>query len=67
MFHESLKFAQTQQKSYADKQRRDLSFEISDFFISRSHPWEAATNSKSRETWHPNTLDHSRSLTAKEK
>jgi hypothetical protein len=31
MVHESLKVAQTWQKSYADKQKRDLSFEISDF------------------------------------
>jgi hypothetical protein len=31
MVHESLKFAQTRQKSYADKRRRDLSFEVGDF------------------------------------
>jgi hypothetical protein len=31
MVHESLKVAQSQQKSYADKRRRDLSFEIRDF------------------------------------
>jgi hypothetical protein len=31
MVCESLKVAQTQQKSYAEKQRRDLSFEIDDF------------------------------------
>jgi hypothetical protein len=30
--HESLKVAQTWQKSYADKRRRDLSFEI-DYFV----------------------------------
>jgi hypothetical protein len=28
MVHESLKVAQTRQKSYADKRRRDLSFEV---------------------------------------
>jgi hypothetical protein len=31
MVHESLKVAQSWQKSYADKRRRDLSFEIGDF------------------------------------
>jgi hypothetical protein len=31
MVHESLKVAQSRQKSYADKRRRDLPFEIGDF------------------------------------
>jgi hypothetical protein len=31
MVRESLKVAQTRQKSYADKRRRDLSFEVGDF------------------------------------
>jgi hypothetical protein len=31
MVHESLKVSQSQQKSYADERRRDLSFEIGDF------------------------------------
>jgi hypothetical protein len=31
MVHESLNVAQSRQKSYADKRRRDLSFEIRDF------------------------------------
>jgi hypothetical protein len=31
MVRESLKIAQTRQKSYADKWRRDLSFKIGDF------------------------------------
>jgi hypothetical protein len=31
MVHESLKVAQSRQKSYVDKRRRDLSFEIRDF------------------------------------
>jgi hypothetical protein len=34
---ESLKVAQSQQKSYADKRRRDLSFEIRDSYTSKSH------------------------------
>jgi hypothetical protein len=31
MIHKSLKVAQSRQKNYADKRRRDLSFEIRDF------------------------------------
>jgi hypothetical protein len=31
MIRENLKVAQSHQKSYADKQRRDLSFEVGDF------------------------------------
>jgi hypothetical protein len=36
--HESLKVAQSRQKSYADKRRRDLSFEIGDFVYLRVSP-----------------------------
>jgi hypothetical protein len=38
MVRESLKVAQTRQKSYADKRRRDLSFEISDFVYLKDSP-----------------------------
>jgi hypothetical protein len=38
MVHESLKVAQSQQKSYADKRRRDLSFEIGDFIYLKVSP-----------------------------
>jgi hypothetical protein len=38
MVCESLKVAQTQQKSYADKRRRDLSFEIGDFVYVKVSP-----------------------------
>jgi hypothetical protein len=31
MIRENLKIAQSRQKSYVDKRRRDLSFEIGDF------------------------------------
>jgi hypothetical protein len=31
MIRENLKVAQSRQKSYADKQRRDVSFEVGDF------------------------------------
>ena len=35
---QNLKVAQSRQKSYADTRRRDLVFEIGDFFISKIHP-----------------------------
>jgi hypothetical protein len=38
MVHESLKVAQSWQKSYADKRRRDLSFEIGDFVYLKVSP-----------------------------
>jgi hypothetical protein len=38
MVHESLKVAQSQQKSYVDKRRRDLSFEIGDFVYLKVSP-----------------------------
>jgi hypothetical protein len=38
MVHESLKVAQSRQKSYADKMRRDLSFEIGDFVYLKVSP-----------------------------
>jgi hypothetical protein len=38
MVRESLMVAQTQQKSYADKRRRDLSFEVGDFVYLKVSP-----------------------------
>jgi hypothetical protein len=38
MIHESLKVAQSRQKSYADKRRRDLLFEIGDFVYLKVSP-----------------------------
>jgi hypothetical protein len=38
MVHENLKVAQSRQKSYADKRRRDLSFEIRDFVYLKVSP-----------------------------
>jgi hypothetical protein len=38
MVRESLKIAQSRQKSYADKRRRDLSFEIGDFVYLKVSP-----------------------------
>jgi hypothetical protein len=38
MVHESLKVSQSRQKSYADKRKRDLSFEIGDFVYLKVSP-----------------------------
>jgi hypothetical protein len=38
MIRENLKVAQSRQKSYADKRRRDLSFEIGDFIYLKVSP-----------------------------
>jgi hypothetical protein len=38
MVYESLKVAQSRQQSYADKRRRDLSFEIGDFVYLKISP-----------------------------
>jgi hypothetical protein len=38
MVHESLKVAQSWQKSYADKRRRDLSFDVGDFVYPKVSP-----------------------------
>jgi hypothetical protein len=38
MVRERLKVAQTRQKSYADKRRRDLSFEVGDFVYLKVSP-----------------------------
>jgi hypothetical protein len=38
MIRENLKVAQSRQKSYTDKRRRDLSFEIGDFIYLKVFP-----------------------------
>jgi hypothetical protein len=42
MVRESLMVAQTRQKSYADKRRRDLSFEVDDFVYLKVSPMRGA-------------------------
>jgi hypothetical protein len=46
MVHESLKIAQSRQKSYADKRRRDLSFEIRDFVYLKVSPMRSTRRFK---------------------
>jgi hypothetical protein len=38
MIRENVKIAQSRQKSYADKRRRDLSFEVDDFVYLKVSP-----------------------------
>jgi hypothetical protein len=48
MVHESLKVAQTWEKNYADKRRRDLSFDIGDFVYLKVSPMRGTLRFKVR-------------------
>jgi hypothetical protein len=50
---EYLKTAQSRQKSYADKRRREMTFDIGDFCISKSHPSKECRDFKSEESLPP--------------
>jgi hypothetical protein len=58
MVRESLKVAQSRQKSYADKRRRDLSFKVGDFIYLKVSPMRGTRRLK--ENWLQDMLDHSR-------
>jgi hypothetical protein len=53
MVHESLKVAQTRSKSYADKRRRDLSFEVGDFVYLKVSPMRVTRRFKVKEKLAP--------------
>jgi hypothetical protein len=53
MVWERLKIAQSQQKSYADKSRRDLSFEIRDFVYLKVSPMRGTRRFKVKEKLAP--------------
>lgn len=59
---ENLKVAQSTQKSYADKQRRELSFEVEDHVYLKCHHFGALRGFASRENLPPGTLHHTQSL-----
>jgi hypothetical protein len=46
MVKENLRVAQSRQKSYADRKRRELSFEVGDFVTSRCHLGEVCVVSR---------------------
>jgi hypothetical protein len=48
MVRESLKIAQSRHKSYADKRRRDLSFEVGEFIYLKVSPMRAPIDSRSK-------------------
>jgi hypothetical protein len=53
MVRESLKVAQTGQKSYADKRKRDLSFEVGDFVYLKVSPMRGTRMFKVKEKLAP--------------
>jgi hypothetical protein len=53
MVRESLKVAQSRQKSYADKRRRDLSFEIGDFIYLKVSPMRGTRRFRVKEKLAP--------------
>jgi hypothetical protein len=60
MVRESLKVAQSRQKSYADNRRRDLSFEVGDFVYLKVSPMRGTRRIKVKGNWLQDMLDHSR-------
>jgi hypothetical protein len=64
MVHESLMVAQSRQKSYADKKRRDLSFKIRDFVYLKVSPMRGTRRFRVKEKLAPryvrpfNLIDH---------
>jgi hypothetical protein len=60
MIRENLKVAQSRQKSYADKRRRDLSFEVGDFVYLKVSPMRGTRRFKVKENWLQDMSDHSR-------
>jgi hypothetical protein len=53
MIRENLKVAQSRQKSYADKRRRDLSFKIGDFIYLKVSPMRGTWRFKVKEKLAP--------------
>jgi hypothetical protein len=53
MIRENLKVAQSRQKSYADKRRRDLSFKIGDFVYLKVFPMRGTRSFKVKEKLAP--------------
>jgi hypothetical protein len=57
MIRENLKIAQSQQKNYADKRRRDLSFEIGDFVYLKVSPMTCTQRFKVKGKLAPRYVD----------
>jgi hypothetical protein len=58
---ENLKVAQARQKSYIDRMRKDLSFEVRDFVYLKVSPMRGLRQFKVEERLHPDLLDRSKS------
>jgi hypothetical protein len=57
MIRENLKIAQSRQKSYANKRRRDLSFEVGDFIYLKVSPMRGTQRFKVKGKLAPRYVD----------
>ena len=48
VIHAKLKAAQDRQKSYADKRRKDLKFEVEDLVFLKLSPWKGVVRFRKR-------------------
>jgi hypothetical protein len=58
--HEKLKATQSRQKSYADKKRREISFNPGDFVYLKVSPIRELGDFKCKESWPLGTLDRTK-------
>ncbi|WVZ89966.1 LOW QUALITY PROTEIN: hypothetical protein U9M48_036311, partial [Paspalum notatum var. saurae] len=62
LIHSNLKSAQSRQKSYCDKRRRPLVFEVGNYVYLRVSPMNGVHRFGVKGSWHPDILVRSRSL-----
>ncbi|GJS99895.1 hypothetical protein Tco_0821065, partial [Tanacetum coccineum] len=55
LIKEKLKAARDRQKSYADKRRKPLEFEVGDRVLLKVLPWKGVVRFERRVSWHPDT------------
>jgi exosome complex RNA-binding protein Rrp4 len=61
MIRDNLKIAHSQQKSYANTRRRELTFEVGDYVYLKVSPMRSVKRFKMKGNWHQGILDLSRS------
>jgi hypothetical protein len=60
MVRENLRLAQSRQKSYVDRRRRELSFKVGDFVYLKVSPMRGLRHFKFEASLHRGSLDSSR-------